>query len=351
MRQKHIKHALFSLAVLAIAFLISIFLQDIFHISEHITTVFTFAIFIISLRSSSYIYGIVSALIGVFAINYAFTYPYFSFDFSSPETVFSAIIMLIISVLTGVFTTKVKQWKTEKTESEKERMRANLLRSVSHDLRTPLTTIYGASSSIVENYDKLTDEQKQQMVCGIKEESQWLIRIVENLLSITKVGSNGVALIKTPTVLDELIDSVILKFNKRYPGHNVIIEVPEELVIIPMDAILIEQVIVNILENAVHHATGFTELRLGVTAEKNRVIFEIQDNGCGISQEKLGTIFSGCSQISDSNTDTHKRNAGIGLSVCATIVKAHGGEIFAENSKKGGAVFRFYLESESQVNE
>ena len=172
--------------------------------------------------------------------------------------------MLIIAILTSAFTTKMKEWQREKTEGEKERMRANLLRAVSHDLRTPLTTIYGASSSIVMNYEKLTDEQKLQMANGIKEDSEWLIRMVENLLSITRIDSGGVKLLKSPTVLEELIDSVILKFKKRYPEQKVQLDIPDEVIVIPMDAILIEQVIINILENAVHHAKGFTRLGLRV---------------------------------------------------------------------------------------
>ena len=153
-----------------------------------------------------------------------------------------------IAILTGAFTTKMKEWQKVKADSEKERMRANLLRAVSHDLRTPLTTIYGASSSIVASYDKLSDAQKKQMTEGIKEDSEWLIRMVENLLSITRIDSGAVKLIKTPTVLEELIDSVVLTFKKRYPEQQVEIDIPEEVILIPMDAILIKQVIINILE-------------------------------------------------------------------------------------------------------
>lgn len=230
-------------------------------------------------------------------------------------------------------------------------MRANLLRAVSHDLRTPLTTIYGASSSIIENYDKLSDAQKLQMTKGIKEDSEWLIRMVENLLSITRIDSGAVKLIKTPTVLEELIDSVIIKFKKRYPEQRVNIDIPDQLVVIPMDAILIEQVVINILENTIHHAKGFTKLSLRVFSIGQKAIFEITDDGCGIPPEKLDHIFSGYNDKFESTSDTQPRNAGIGLSVCATIVKAHGGDITAENAKGGGAVFRFSLTTEDALDE
>lgn len=338
------------LLTLAASFGASILLQR-FDVWEQITTLFAFSVFLISLMTDGYVFGVLSAILSVFIINYTFTYPYFNVDFSAPSSIISAIIMLVISVLTSAFTTKMKEWQRVKAESEKERMRANLLRAVSHDLRTPLTTIYGASSSVVDSYDKLSDAQKLQMAIGIKEDSQWLIRMVENLLSITRIDSGAVKLIKTPTVLEELIDSVILKFKKRYPEQQVDIEIPEDVVLIPMDAILIEQVIINILENAIHHAEGFTKLSLRVFVIDKKAIFEIADNGCGIPAEKLDRIFMGYNDKADEPSDTQSRNAGIGLSVCATIIKAHGGDITAENARDGGAIFRFSLMTEEVSNE
>ena len=348
--RKRLTDILLTVLILAASFGIGILFQKI-DVWEQITTLFTFSVFLISLITDGYLYGVISASASVFIINYTFTYPYFNMDFSTSASIISAIIMLIIAILTSAFTTKMKEWQRMKAEGEKERMRANLLRAISHDLRTPLTTIYGASSSIVANYDKLNDTQKIQMVSGIKEDSEWLIRMVENLLSITRIDSGAVQLIKTPTVLEELINSVILKFKKRYPEQKVDIDIPYEVIMIPMDAILIEQVIVNILENAVHHAGDFTKLSLKVFTIDKKAIFEITDNGSGISHEKLDRIFMGYNDKAEDTSDTRSRNAGIGLSVCATIVKAHGGDITAENAKEGGATFRFSLLTEDASDE
>ena len=348
MTKKVLKNAAIMLVSLLLSYGVSFLLQNVFDIGEHINSVFIFAVFIVSLLTDGYIYGIVTTLAGVISINYAFTYPYFNVDFSASESIFSAFVMLVISLLTSALTTKLKMWQALKAEGEKERMRANLLRAVSHDLRTPLTTIYGASSSILDNYDKLNDTQKTQMIGGIKEDSEWLIHMVENLLSITRIDSGKVKLIKKPTVLEELIDSVILKFKKSYPAQKVELDMPDDVVIIPMDAILIEQVIINILENAVQHAGDFTRLTLKVFVIGNEAIFEISDNGNGIEKERLEHIFTGYYDKYEENTDTQKRNAGIGLSVCATIIKAHGGKITAENAKGGGAVFRFVLNTEEE---
>lgn len=343
---KYAKNILIAIVFLAFAFGISLLFQKIFDVSEHVTTVFVFAVFLISLFTDGYFYGVLAAFIGTIAVNYAFTFPYFAFDFTTPVNLISGIIMIAISILTSAITTKLKRHEATKAESEKERMRANLLRAVSHDIRTPLTTIYGSSTTLLENRDVVTEEQKEKIITAIKEDSQWLMRMVENLLSITRLDGGQVKIIKTPTVLEELIDSVILKFKKRYPTQNVEIEIPDDVVIVPMDAILIEQVLVNILENAVQHAEWMTRLTLRVFTQGKNAVFEIQDNGCGIDPKRFETLFTGYYTSKDEIADSQKKNAGIGLSVCDTIIKAHGGSIEAENIKTGGSIFRFVLETE-----
>lgn len=231
-------------------------------------------------------------------------------------------------------------------------MRANLLRAVSHDLRTPLTTIYGAGSALLENGAEFSDEQRSKLLSGIKEDSQWLCRMVENLLSVTKLDGDNVKIVKTPTPLDELIDSVLVKFHKHYQDVEVELLIPDELIMVPMDPILMEQVIMNILENAVIHADGMTKLQLEVYVKNGKVVFEIKDNGCGIPEEIIANIFTGGYVRQAEIADGRKGNAGIGLSVCATIVKAHGGSIAAVNRSTGGACFRITLDlEEGEANE
>lgn len=346
--RKQIKNAFISLGVLAAAFGICLFVQNVFLTESLIPAIFVLAILIISFLTEGYIYGVLSALVSVLIFNFAFSLPLFEFDFTIPENIISAIIMIVVTLITGTLTTQIKLQEAIKSESEKERMRANLLRAVSHDLRTPLTTIYGASSTILDNFDALSTEQKLNMLRGIKEDSQWLTRMVENLLSVTRLDGGNVKILKSSVALEELIDSVLKKFRKRYPNQAVRLDIPEEFIVIPMDALLIEQVLVNILDNAVEHAKGMTELSLSVSVSGSKAVFEIADNGCGIDPERLKTIFTGYG--GSSPTDT-KVNSGIGLSVCSTIIKTHGGEIFAENRKEGGAVFRIILDVEEGNDE
>lgn len=348
MKQKlNIKDALFTIITLLLLLFLNIWMQDMFDTKTLIPMIFVLGVFLVSLKTQGYFWGITASLLSVLAVNYAFTYPYYAFDLISPECLASAFVMLVVAILTGTLTTQIKHQEKIKAETEKEHMRANLLRAVSHDLRTPLTTIYGSSSAIMENYDSLNKEQQLKLLGEMRQDSEWLIRMVENLLSVTRIDGGKVQLTKRSTVLEELIDAVLVKFRKRCPNQTVDVEIPEDFISIPMDAMLIEQVLINILENAVDHAIGMTELKLTVTTENNTAVFCITDNGCGIPTDRIDKIFTGYLDRASAPADGSRSNMGIGLSVCAAIIKAHGSEIHAKNNNSGGASFSFALELES----
>ena len=346
-----LKDTAFTTIVFGITFAVSLVIARLFDIHTTIPALFSLAVFLISRYTESYIYGVVASLIGMLAVNFAFTFPYFKFNFIIIENFVSAVVMLVISMMTSVLTTELKRQEKMRMETEKEKMRANLLRAISHDLRTPLTTIYGSSSAMVENVKDLSKEQMAELADDIREDSQWLIGMVENLLSVTKIDSGDVKLIKTPVVLEELIDSVLVRFKKRYPNQEVLVKIPDEFIDIPMDAVLMTQVIVNMLENAVQHAKGMKTLVLRVSVVENEAVFEIIDDGCGIPKERMDRIFTGYFPTGNLPADNQKRNMGIGLSVCASVIKAHDGKITVENLKEGGCCFRFTLKMEEETDE
>ena len=337
---------MFMVITLFVCFILNLALQEVYHSRSLIPMIFVLGVFLVSWKTQGYFWGVAASSISVLLVNYTFTYPYWAFDLTSPECVFSAVVMMIVAVMTGALTTKLKEQEKIKAEIERERMRANLLRAVSHDLRTPLTSIYGASSAILENFDALTQEQRLKMTRGVQEDAQWLIRMVENLLSVTRIDDSSVQIQKTPTVLEELVDSVVLKFHKHFPEQRVLVRIPDSFLMIPMDAVLIEQVLVNFLENAVYHAKGLTELVLAVECRESRAVFSVRDDGCGISPERMKILFAGYMNQTDQPADGTRHNMGIGLSVCDTIIKAHGSEITAKNRPEGGAEFTFALEME-----
>ncbi len=335
-----------TLGLLAAAFFASLLLSRMTQGNTLIPTVFVLAVFLAAYFTDGYFCGICASILGMLAVNFAFTFPYFELNFSIPENLMSSGAMLVIACMTSALTTQVKHQERIRAESQRETMRANLLRAVSHDLRTPLTTIYGSSAAIIDNFRRLSDPQKLELLRGIRDDSQWLVDMVENLLSVTKLDTGNVELIKTDTVLEELIDTVLVKFRKRYPRQAVEVSIPEEFVSIPMDAVLITQVLMNLLENAVLHARGMTRLELKVVCGQGIARFLVRDDGCGIPRERLEDLFTGYLGSAQDRSDAKRRNMGIGLSVCATIVKAHSGKITARNRPQGGAEFEFLLKLE-----
>lgn len=304
------KDTLFSILIFCSAFAVNLLIQKLFTMQTLVPMIFVFGVFLISLKTHGYCYGITSAIVSVFAVNFAFTYPYYVFDFFVGESILSAVIMLAVAVFTSTLNSRIRDQEKLRTENEKERMRGNLLRAISHDLRTPLTSIYGSSSTLISKYDALPKEQQLKLLGEIQEDSEWLIRMVENLLSVTRIDGAKVEVVKTPTVLDELIDSVLMKFSKKYPNQKVITQIPEEFVDIPMDSLLIEQVLLNLLENAVFHAKGMTELTLSVSLVGDKAVFEVADNGCGIPEDALQKIFTGSYEKSAAPVDGTRSNMG-----------------------------------------
>ena len=347
-RKRMFADSFFTAITLAAVFFVNLFLVARFDTKTMTPMIFVLGVFLVSWRTQGYAFGIAASFLSVLAVNWAFTYPYWAFDLISPECISSAVVMLIVSTMTGALTTRLKQQEKLKAEAEKERMRGNLLRAVSHDLRTPLTTIYGSCSAMIENFDEIPPERQLLLLKDIQSDAQWLNRMVENLLSVTRVDADKVRLSKQSVVLEELIDALLVKFHKHYPSTAVQVRIPDDFVSIPMDPVLIEQVLMNLLENAVFHARGMENLWLRVEIQSKYAVFSVEDDGCGISPERMTHLFTGLLD-SKAPADSARSNMGIGLSVCRTIIKAHGSELKAGNRPQGGAAFRFALEMEENA--
>lgn len=308
-----------------------------------VSLIFVLAVLLISRLTSGYFYGLLASVAGVIGVNYIFTYPYLAFNFTISGYPITFFTLLVVSAITSALTTQIKQQERLRMENEKEKMRANLLRSVSHDIRTPLTSIVGATSAVLDNQDTLTEAQKRRLLEDVKDDAQWLIRVVENLLSITRIGSDAAQISKEEEAAEEVLSETVRKFRKRFPSMPVRVEIPDDLLMVPMDAILVEQVLNNLLENAVLHAEGATEIRLSVRREHDQAVFSVMDNGKGIPENILPTLFDGTLRHNETSVGDGKRNMGIGLAVCTAIVRAHGGTLRAENKPQGGAEFSFLL--------
>jgi two-component system sensor histidine kinase KdpD len=232
-------------------------------------------------------------------------------------------------------------------ESEKEKMRSNLLRAISHDLRTPLTGILGASSTILENGDSIDKVMHNKLLLNIKEDSQWLIRMVENLLSVTRINEGTMNVSKSPEAVEEIVAEALSRIKKRFINRKITVKVPTIFLLVPMDGTLIEQVLINLLENAIKHSPEDSLVEVEVKKNGNFAVFEVIDYGEGIAEQDLPYLFEGYISNEKHSTDS-ARGMGVGLSICMSIIKAHNGKMEAVNKKSGGAIFRFMLPLEGE---
>lgn len=316
--------------------------------TTNVGIIYMMAVFLTARHTSGYIPGVIASFISVICVNYVFTYPYMELDFTLEGYPVTFVVLLGISTLTSTGTTHMKNQsiiinEREKLlmEAEKETMRANLLRAISHDLRTPLTGIIGAGNAYLENTGTMTEAEKSSLVSNICEDANWLLNMVENLLSVTRIKGDKAAVSKSPEALEEVVSEAVQRFHKRFPNAVVHVSVPEEFLMVPMDATLIEQVIINLLENSVHHSNSTEPVSLSVTVFDGFARFKVRDQGIGIPPERLSNLFDGYT-VSPNNSFDSQKGMGIGLSICKTIIAAHGGCISASNEKQG-AVFTFTL--------
>jgi len=337
------KDTLVTVGILTVATLACLLLHRGGQADSHVPLVFVLAILLISRFTNSYFYGMISSVIAVVEVNYVFTYPYFRLNFTISGYPLTFVVMFSVSIVVSMLTTQIKQQEKIRMEIEKEQMRSNLLRAVSHDIRTPLTSIVGAVSAVTENHDKLSDEKTLSLLNDVKEEAQWLVRVVENLLLVTRIGAESAKVTKEPEMVEEILAEAVTKFKKRFPGAPIIIEMPEDVLFVPMDAVLIEQVLCNLMENSVLHGGVVSEIHLSVRKEGENAIFCVADDGVGIAKEILPRILSESIYREDGENADGKRNMGIGITVCSSIIHAHGGTVKAYNRKEGGAAFEFSL--------
>ena len=346
-----------TIVIQTIAVLLSaVFYFYIHEYSANVALIQILALILIAKNTDGYFYGILSSVIGVICINYFFVYPYFAINFTLTGYPITFICMLTISLITSTTTTHLKRQaillaerEKQLMEAEKEKMRANLLRAVSHDLRTPLTGIIGNSSAYIDNNNILDDAEKLKLVQRINDDSNWLLNMVENLLSVTRIRTNTMKVTTSLEAVEEVVGEAMSRFKKRQPDVTVQVSIPEEYVFIPMDAMLIEQVIINLLENAAVHANSNSPIIFTATSLPDTVQFSIRDYGVGISEARIDTIFDGTDYEASEASDAHK-GMGIGLSICKTIITAHHGDITARNHGDG-AEFIFKLPKEEKTYE
>ena len=244
-----------------------------------------------------------------------------------------------------------KEMEDAKLQAEQEKLRANLLRSISHDLRTPLTSISGNAGMLLSDLEKLDNDTVRQMCGDIYDDSAWLTNLVENLLAVTKIEEGRMRLQKQPHLVEEIVTEALQHIGRKQTEHTITVHHENELLLAKCDARLIIQVIINLVDNAIKYTPAGSHIAITTKQSEQQTEISVADSGAGIpdsEKEKVFQMFySGSNPIADC-----RRSLGLGLSLCKSIITAHGGEITVSDNTPAGTVFTFTIPSgEVEVHE
>ncbi len=329
--------------------------HDLKFTEANIITIYILGALLTALFTMNYICSAVFSLASVILFNFFFTEPRLSLMAYESGYPVTFAIMLLTSLITGTLAIERVKNAQEKEEIamqvKDEQLRANLLRSISHDLRTPLTSIAGNAENLLSNFEKIDAESRQQILKDVYSDSRWLITLVENLLSITRISEGRMELHTSTYLVAEVIQEALHHVDRAGKEHEIVTDIEDEFLLAKMDARLIQQVLINLVDNAIKYTKEGSKISIRAYGKEKFAVIEVKDNGPGIPEEQKSLVFqmfyTGEHKIVDS-----RRSLGLGLALCESIVHAHGGEITLQDNKPQGASFSFTLPiSEVNLNE
>jgi two-component system sensor histidine kinase KdpD len=229
-----------------------------------------------------------------------------------------------------------------KLAMERELLRATLLRSVAHDLRSPLTALLGAGNLLADNYETLSEKERKKLAMDLSEEILWLTNLVENILNMTRINESGLVVRKEGEIIDDVVSEAVAHIERHLKERKFSVNLPESVVMVPMDGKLIVQVLINLLENAIRHTPEDSEIMLEVMEGRKIIKVVVSDTGDGIDSNIKDRLFDKYVTLDQGVTDG-KRGIGLGLSICKAIIEAHGGTIYAESNWPKGTRVIFTL--------
>lgn len=282
-----------------------------------------------------------AACLAVAAFDFFFVPPHLTFAVADTQYVVTFAVMLAVGLLISTLAVRVREQAEAAAQArlaaESERLRNTLLSSVSHDLRTPLAAITGAASTLLRDRG-LDEDTRRDLLETVTEESHRLDQLVTNLLDMTRLESGPLALHREWHPLEEVVGSALARLESRFAGWRVETALAPDLPLVPMDAVLVEQVLVNLLENAAEYAAPARAVRIAAGLSDGALMVEVADEGPGLPPGTEGQVFEKFYR-----GPSRRRGFGLGLAICRAIVTAHGGRIWAETRRPHGSLFRFTL--------
>ena len=347
---------LLSLLILAVATVLGALFDHLRFSESTIMMSYLLGVLLISIGTSHRGSSTLSAVVSVLLFNYFFVDPRFSLQVLEPGYPVTFAVMFLTSFITATLAIRRKsaareaeQNAREKEEAavqiENERLRSTLLRSISHDLRTPLTSITGNASNLLSHGEDFDEGTRRSLYRSIYEDAVWLNQMVENLLVSTRLENGETKLNFSAEVLEDIIEEAASHARAAGMTQQIVVEPTEDLLLVRADARLIAQVLINLLNNAQKYTPDNSTVRIRAQKLGEFVSVSVADDGHGIPDEDKDRIFemfyTGTRNISDG-----RRSLGFGLALCRTVVRAHGGEITVSDNTPHGAVFTFTLPSE-----
>jgi K+-sensing histidine kinase KdpD len=294
--------------------------------------------------------SLVAAALSILAFDFFFIPPYFTFTVSEERHILTFAMMFVVGLVISGLTMRIRKQEHRQAELAKEAeaaalraategMRSSLLSAVSHDLRTPLATITGAATTLRDGGAGVAGAQREELLQMICEEADRLERLVTNLLDMTQLASGSLRVRREWTSLEEIVGSALARVEGRLAGRTVRTDLPEDLPLFSGDAVLLEQVLVNLLENAAKYTPPDSAVEIAARADQGGMTVDVADRGPGLPAGEEARIFEKFVR----GKQARGPGAGLGLAICRGIVEAHGGTLTAENRAGGGALFRMNL--------